>query len=149
MLTGITDVDASYVLRNLREKSREECELQGRTPITLSAMLAHQRIAWTIWYENKPAALIGAMPLHRGVWSLFGFGTDAWVKVWRLVTLTARRDMMRAVTDTGAHRAQCLSPATHTDTHKWLRLLGASYEVDLPAYGVNGEDFKMFAWLKG
>lgn len=86
--------------------------------------------------------------MHAGVWALYGFGTDAWRDIWREVTRTARRDMMKAVTDAGAHRAQCVSPANHKDTHAWLRMLGATLETPMPKYGKGGQDYVMFAWIK-
>lgn len=136
------------MLHRLRQKSREEIEWQGYTTDQLLSVLPGQRIAWTIYNDTKPAALIGAIPKHSGVWTLFGLGTDEWINIWRLVTLVAKRDMMKEVSATGAHRAHCLSPESHEDTHRWLRFLGATHEAEMPAYGVNGEDFRMFTWLR-
>lgn len=143
--------DIELVMFNLRRKSIDELRLQGRSPFQIARWLASDEtiMCWAAYTpEGNPAALIGAIPAHKGNYSLFGFGTDEWTRVWRLVTLVGKRDMMQAVRDTGAHRASCLSPAHHTDTHKWLRFLGASHEAEMPGYGINGEDFIMFSWLK-
>jgi hypothetical protein len=142
--------EIAFVINNLREKSRQDIFwATDATPEFYIEFLARPvGFKWVIYHEKEPAALIGAMPRHKGVWSLFGMGTDKWTKVWRLVTLVARRDMMRAVSDAGAHRAECLSPAEHGDTHRWLRMLGATHEAPMPGYGKNGEDYILFSWLK-
>lgn len=141
--------DIRYVCQRLRRKAREELEMQDILPIDFGVWIDRsQGFKWAVYHNGRPAALVGAIPMHRGVYTLFGTGTDDWIKCWRLVTLVSKRDMMTAVLDAGAHRAQCLSPASHADTHKWLRFLGASHEVSLPQWGVNGEDFIMFSWLK-
>lgn len=137
-----------YVMQNLREQSLEEIVLQGMDPEAIAGRLyGNNRLTWAVYAGDAPAALIGALPVHPGVYTLFGFGTDRWKDVWRLVTLVARRDMFRAVRARGAHRAHCLSPEAHTETHRWLRMLGAKHEAALPRWGVNGEDFRMFAWV--
>lgn len=142
--------EVRFVIDNLSARSRED--VFGATEMQPAAfadfLTSAPGFKWCIYHEGRPAALIGAMPLHRRLWSLFGMGTDDWIKVWRLVTLVARRDMMRAVAEAGAWRAECLSPASHVETHRWLRALGASHEVAMPQYGKDGEDYTLFAWLK-
>ena len=140
--------EISHVMENLRDKSREELELQAIDPMDLVLPLLKCPFTWVVYAGSDPAALIGALPLHPGVKSLFGFGTDNWKSVWKVVTLVARRDMFTAVRDAGVHRAHALSPAHHKDTHRWLKHLGATHEAEMPGWGVGGEDFKMFSWLK-
>ena len=147
----VSDPSASeygYVLDNLREKSFEELTALGGHPDGAKFMISQTPYRWVVYSGNFPAAVIGWTPMRRGVLSLFGFGTDDWVKVWRKVTLIAMRDMITAGNSAGWHRAQAISPAWHEDTHRWLRLIGATHEVELPAYGVNAEDFKMFSWFR-
>ncbi|MFN7185436.1 MAG: hypothetical protein ACK5VE_03580 [Alphaproteobacteria bacterium] len=142
--------EVRYVLENLRAKSREDVfgasdvDPAGYARYLANAPGFHR----AVYYQGKPAAVFGAIPMHKGVWSLYGMGTDDWISVWRLVTLVCKRDIVRAVLSAGAHRAECLSPATHEDTHKWLRFLGLDYEVPVPQYGKGGEDYILFAWLK-
>jgi len=146
-----TLAEIQYVVENLSEKSQEDIwgAVEATPQIYAGFIHKHpQAFRWVFYNDGKPAALLGAMLQHRGVWNLFGMGTADWKSVWRLVTLVAKRDMMQAVLDAGAHRAQCMSPATHEDTHKWLRFLGATHEVEMPRFGRNGEDYIMFSWLK-
>jgi hypothetical protein len=144
-----TVAEIHYVLSNAREHSRRELAATAADPETAAYRLAKAPgYRWMAYHDGRPCAVIGAMQQHPGVWSLFGFGTDDWIHVWRLVTLVSKRDMMQSVLDAGAHRAHCLALADNADVHKWLRFLGASLEVPMPKYGVNQEDFIMFAWLK-
>lgn len=139
-----------YVCAHMREKSRQEIlgMWDGGVEQFGDFLTATEGFKWVGYAEGRPAALIGAYPLHRGVWGLFGLGTEDWTLIWREVTSVARRDMLRAVTETGAHRAECITRADHDDTHRWLKLLGAKHKVDLPRYGSDGSDYVMFAWLK-
>lgn len=145
---GIDRDEAEFVMMNLRTKSADELAWQGIPLQAAINFVVNADFGWVIYHDDKPAALIGAARQHRGVYVMFGFGTDDWIKVWRLVTLVAKRDMMQAVSETGAHRAHCMSPADHRDTHKWLRFLGATHEVKMPKWGEGGEDYIMFSWLK-
>ena len=135
---------------NMRDQSREELfGASNATPESYAAgLIASAGFKWVAYHKQQPCALIGAVPEHTGVWGLFGLGTDDWVSVWRKVTIIAKRDMMAMVLGAGAHRAHCMSPATHVDTHKWLRFLGASHEAQMPAFGKQGEDYILFSWLK-
>lgn len=142
--------EIAFVCENMRDKSQEDVfGVVEASPSRLAQSL-HRAYGfkWVFYHDGLPCAALGATQVHTGVWSLFGFGTDDWQKVWRLVTLVAKRDMMQAVSDTGAHRAHCVSPASHTDTHKWLWFLGANHVVEMPKYGRKGEDYLLFAWLR-
>lgn len=140
-----------HVCQNLRQMSKDE--MFGTKDIEDPAKLAKELFnapgfKWVFYNAGKPVALLGAINSWSGVYALFGIGTDDWQSVWREVTRVARRDMFDAVKATGAHRAHCMTLASHTDTHKWLRLLGAKDKVVLNKYGKNGEDYVMFSWLK-
>lgn len=151
MIPAPAHAEILYVVNNMRKSSHEEIfAVTDATEAEFAQGLhAAPGFKWVGYHDGMPAAIIGASPIHKGVWALFGFGTDDWIKIWREVTRCARRDMMTAVAETGAHRAHCVSMATHEDAHRWLRMLGATLETPMPAYGMNGEDYIMFAWLKG
>lgn len=139
--------EIGWVIKNLREKSREEFDALGMGPDRIAHMTLSSDMAWCVYHKSLPAAIYGAWETHPGVWECFGYGTDHWVDQWRFVTVSARRNMMSKIEEMGAHRVQCMSPAHHEDTHDWLRFLGLKHEVEMPKYGVGGEDFKMFAWI--
>lgn len=141
--------EADWIATHLRDKSQYEVAALGITEDQLKAMMLGAHRKWVVYDKGLPAAVFGASNARRGVWTCFGFGTPGWDNVWRQVTVAAKKNMMDGIKKTGAHRVQCMSPASHDDTHKWLRFLGLTFEVDCPAYGASGEDFKMFAWIKG
>lgn len=142
--------DLIHICRNLRALSRSEMylTLECEEPDLLAECFYDHKLQWCAYHEGKPAAVIGAMKMHPGVYALYGFGTDDYGHVMLEVTKHARRVMMPEVKATGAHRAQAMSPATHTETHKWLRFLGAEQEARLRGYGKNGEDVLVFAWRR-
>jgi hypothetical protein len=150
MIQGPSLMEFTFVCQNMRRKSAEELSgLYDWTPEQFARFL-HSRdgFHWVGYCEGFPAALIGAYPQREGLWGLYGFGTNAWQKIWRSVTITAKRDMMQAVLATNARRADCLSLADHTESHKWLEYLGASHKAEMPQYGIKGQDYILFSWLR-
>lgn len=150
MLPDPNRTEIDYVCHHMREASREELLTvrSGGAHELAQELSASGGFKWVGYHNGRPAALIGAFPIHQGVWGLFGLGTDDWKNIWRAVTLVAKRDMMQAVSGSGAHRAQCATLESHVETHKWLRFLGATHEAELPGYGKNGEDYRIFSWLR-
>lgn len=143
--------EVRFVCEHLRPASAAEMFLLLPTddPRDLTRLMVRRAgISWVAYWMGEPAAILGAWPMHPGVWALFGFGTDSYAKVLGEVTRHARRVMFPAIKAAGAHRAQALSPAGHVETHKWLRLLGGAEEATLRRYGKNGEDVKVFAWFE-
>lgn len=150
MLPDPKPEEIQYVCDNLRSRSAEDIfgVTDQSTNQFAQGLIYSSGFKWVGYANGLPAALIGAYPIHPGVWGLFGFGTDDWRLIWRDVTRVARRDMMTAVSDAGAHRAHCVSPSDHKETHAWLRMLGATVETPMPKYGIDGQDYLMFAWVK-
>lgn len=145
--------DILYVLENLREKSQDDLyAVLPRNPDGLARYYHTScHLLWCAYVDDVPAAIFGAREEREGVWGLFGFGTDQWDDVWRLVTLVSIRDMIPAIYDAGPHRIHLISPAGHADTHKWLRFIAKGHKVhqtELPKYGSDGTDFIMLSWFK-
>lgn len=143
-------LETLYVCQNLRKESHEEIfgVFEGDAETLAKTYDKAEGHKWVGYFNGKPAALFGALKAHSGVWTLFGFGTDDWAQIWKPVTKTMKRDMFRLVSEEGAHRASCISPASHTETHRWLKFLGAGHVAELPKFGKNGEDYLMFSWLR-
>ncbi|WP_299129692.1 hypothetical protein [uncultured Amaricoccus sp.] len=143
--------EISFVCHRLREQSAEEMFMLSwhDSPEALAQRFINLAgFQWVAYDGTEPAAIFGAHPLWPGTWSLYGFGTDRYGNVLREVTKHFRREVVPAVRGSGAHRAQCMSPAHHTETHRWLEMLGGSEEATLRCYGRRGEDMKIFAWFK-
>lgn len=143
-------VEVAFVCRRLRPKSAAEAFLflPHDDPEELALAFYSAPLRWAAYHGQEPAVIFGAFPMHPGVWALFGFGTEDYATVLGDVTRAFRREVFEAVSATGAHRAQALSPASHTDTHKWLVMLGGREEATLRGYAKSGEDVKVFAWTK-
>ena len=139
--------EVRHVMNHLRPQSAEEIELQGKAPHQLVPVLINADLSWSFYSKGEPVAIAGAIQSHPGNFGLFGFGTDRWDDAWRMVTLVLKRDMLPALHELKMRRAQAMSPQHHLKTHKWLRFLGAQEEVRMSAWGVGGEDFRMFVWF--
>ena len=151
MIANPTLAEILYVVNNLRDQSRKEIfQATEATPerYALALHSAHG-FRWVGYHNGAPAAILGATRQHKGVWSVFGFGTDDWIKVWRSVTRTALKEMFPAVEGSGCHRAHCITLAESADVHRWLKVLGATEESVMRGYGRDGEDYTMFSWTKG
>ena len=145
----INENDARRILTDLSAKAYEEVAAgdveMGRAHF---AMIRAERSIIVRDALGDPVGVLGAYEFPMRTWSVFGFQTFRFDKHWREVTKAAARAKRDLIAD-GATRIQAMSLASHTDTHRWLRFLGLTFEVDCPSYGSNGEDFKMFAWIGG
>lgn len=150
MVPDPTIAEVLYVVRNLRDQSHREIFQATDSDIQTFSLgiTGCHGFRWVAYHNGRPAAILGASRLHAGVWSVFGFGTDDWIKVWRSVTRTAKREMFPLVANEGCHRAHCVTLTESVDVHRWLRLLGATEECVMRGYGKGGEDYTMFSWTK-
>jgi len=148
VLDAPLEPEIRYILENARPESRLEMDALNLDPSRLAAHLAKAKgFKYVVYYDKRPAAFIGVVRQHPGVYAGLGFGTPDWINVWKAVTLVARRRILKSVSETGAHRIHCISFSESPDVARWLKFLGAAHMVDLPAYGARGEDAKMFTWL--
>ncbi len=102
---------------------------------------------WSAGLE-RPIAVIGALPIHPGVWSVFMFATDEFERIGISLTKYVKRVMIPALVQSGAHRAECRSAEGHTVAHRWLESLGAKVESVAREYGRNGEDYRVYVWRR-
>lgn len=88
----------------------------------------------------------GFLQLRPGVIEGWILGTDRFNQAYIPLTRAIRRDIIPGIKAGGAHRLECKSISTHTEAHRWLEMMGAKCEGTHEGYGINGEDFKTFAW---
>jgi hypothetical protein len=93
-----------------------------------------------------PIAVVGALEMWPGVWSVCMFATDRWLEVASSATRFVRERLMQALLRLGAHRAECRSAADHVTAHRWLEYLGARHESTHAGYGKQGEIFFGYSW---
>ena len=143
--------DLRYITANLRLDDHAEL-FALRWDDDTDAYAEHvarlpDELIFLVKVNSVPAAVFGAVPVWPGVWNVFAFGTDKWDKCVVTLTKHARRFLIPAVHNSGFHRAQAWSAATHTKAHAWMqRSLGARLESHHPGFGRGGEDFHLFVW---
>ncbi|MGE5537323.1 MAG: hypothetical protein ACM30I_01805 [Gemmatimonas sp.] len=152
MVTSLRPLDrdaVAFVAAHMRACDREEI-FATRWDDDASAIadetVACARFGVVAWASGAPVAVVCAMPLWPGVWTVAMYATDAWLMVAGAVTRWIRRELMPNVAATGAHRVECRSLASHGTAHRWLERLGGRREATLTDYGRNRECFYVYAW---
>jgi hypothetical protein len=138
-----------FVAARMRDEDRDEIFAtrwnDDPAPIA-DEIMACARFGAVASRDREPVAVICAMPLWPGVWTVSMFATVKWPAVGGAVTRWARRELMPDVAASGAHRVECRSLATHVMSHRWLERLGARREALLVDYGRSREAFYIYAW---
>lgn len=98
--------------------------------------------------DTEPVAIVSYIPVRPGVWSLGMFATDKFKSVGLYLTKRIIRDIIPALDRAKAHRIEAFSIEGYDEVHDWLEFLGLEEECTLSSYGKNGEDFKVFSWVR-
>lgn len=148
-------VEVQSVARRMRAADFEEISATSwhRTREDVAAELAHKidgrnGFTWSARWNGTPTAIIGAIPMHPTLWSVFAFGTDDWPRVVLSLTRHVRHFMIPGLMHAGCHRAICASHAHHRSAHRWLEMLGASKESVQTGAGKDGQDFFLYVWRR-
>lgn len=148
IVAPITPAAALFVAANMRAKDAEEifATWPDEDREGLAAEAARRGpFAWVAG-DYEPVVCIGAIFLWPGVCQAWMFATDRFPAVGFALTRWARRCMIPALKDAGAHRCQAYSIEGHADAHLWMERLGAVHEATHPGYGKRGETFHVYAW---
>lgn len=138
-----------FICCNLRAADREEvfANRWNDDPFALAQDTYNAGdFQWIAWRDGLPVASIGAIPVWPGVWQVWAYGTDDWLKVAVTLTKHVKRFMIPAIENTGAHRAQCFALGSHETARRWLERLGAAPECVLDNYGRHGQTFVLYSW---
>jgi hypothetical protein len=84
-------------------------------------------------------------PHMRSAWA---WGTDKFKRCVPAMTRFARGHWPAALINGGVTRVEIRSLKGHDLAHKWLTGIRARRECELTSYGVNGETFELWAFLK-
>lgn len=154
---GPLEADAvAFVAARMRAADRAEIfatRSDGDASRIAAETMAYARVGCVAsWvgegWDVEPVAVVCAIPLWPGVWSVGMYATDRWPLVARRVTRWIARSLMPDLVAAGAHWAECRSLETHATAHRWLERLGAHHEATLAAYGRGGETFFLYAWTR-
>lgn len=141
--------EVEYVILHMRESSRDEVVGLWEGSLREYARFLHEYsdMLWIGYADKAPTAVMGARRVHGCVWGAFGFGTDEWRMMWREVLRFSMTEFADALRAEGATRVQTVVRADREDRIRWAKFLGATEESVLRKFGVNGEDYRMFAWI--
>ena len=141
--------DVAFVTQHLREVDAHEINATRffDDPDTLAAdIMSVPQFVKVAKVDGVPVAVIGARPCWPRVWAVFAFGTDAWRSVVLTLSRYVRHTMIPVLLDRDALRAVCFSTESHPDAGRWLTMLGAKREAELPDWGKGGETFHIYGW---
>jgi hypothetical protein len=143
--------DLSYVAANLRPEDDEElsCQLPNWNVFGLAAMSLRDH-AYCVLIDGNPEAAVGAHRVsnHNGLWVAWSWGTR---RMWRAVPTISRfvRDVMIPdIIEQGGWRCEAKAMAKNASAHRWLERMGATRRADLPGWGMNGETFVLYEWVR-
>jgi|TARA_R110000822_G_scaffold7025_3_gene29103 hypothetical protein len=145
--------DIFDVAQNMRVRDFEEISslryVQDRDELAYN--IANQISEFETVYvvgDTEPVAIVSYIPVRPGVWNLGMFATDKFKSVGLYLTKRIIRDIIPALDRAKAHRIEAFSIEGYDEVHDWLEFLGLEEECTLSSYGKNGEDFKVFSWVR-
>lgn len=147
--------DLCFIAANLRDEDRREIFASAvLESATEAAMLSWYSSGpdwcWTAWLDNQPQAAFGISAVshfQRHMRSAWAWGTDRFKRCVPAITRQAQKCPALLLAE-GVTRVEVRSLQGHDLAHKWLSGLGARKECDLPEYGVNGETFELWAFIR-
>ena len=147
--------DVFHVASNMRQRDYEEIDALRFTrdkknlAADIADRLANFQTVYCVEKEpNNPIAIISYIPVRPGVWTLGMFATDKFKSIGLFLTKQIIRAIIPALNKARAHRVEAYSIEGYDEVHKWLKFLGLKEECTLKKYGKNGEDFKVFSYVR-
>jgi len=142
-----------HVARNMRERDFEEISALKYTDDRdeMAYQIANATAEFETVYvvgDTEPVAIVTYIPVRPGVWNLGMFATDRFKSIGLYLTKRIIRDIIPALDRAKAHRVEAFSIEGYDEIHEWLRFLGLEEECTLSGYGKNGEDFKVFSYVR-
>lgn len=153
-MVELTLRDAIHVAQRMRADDLREVTATRWSDDPLEMAMEAARLPGirycAVHLQHGPVA-IGGVALHTpGVGTAWMVGTRDLRTCGLEITRHGKRVMAALLNDGGGlHRIECLSADFHHDAHEWLNAMGFTKEGVRRNYGKNGEDFYMFAKLRG
>jgi len=151
-----TPRDLCFVAANLREADRREvfatAVLESATAAAMLSWYASgPEWCWTAWMDGQPHAAFGvsrASPFQPHLRSAWAWGTSRFIRCAPAITRFCKIEWPRRLIGEGVTRVEIRSLKDHDLAHRWLKALPARYEGEMTGYGVNGESFELWAFIK-
>jgi len=146
----VTPAALSHIVKNLRPRDRQEIFAlrwdNDEDKFTFDVCQVAGDL-WRLWtLDGEPVAVNGIIPVRPGVVIAGAFGTPKWRSIIKPMTRWSRDFVIPALKNSGYHRGEAYVLATHTDSRRWIELLGGEVEALLKGYGRGREDFLLYAW---
>lgn len=145
-----TRADVLDVARNMRPADREEflASLKGVSEADMPEYLANlygdADTSFCAYLNDDPVAIGAAVPVSGELLRIGMFATPDFPRIAFSLTKFVRNRLFPAYVARGFVRIECLSLATYSDAHRWIRTLGLDQEQTHHAIGTGGEDFIQF-----
>ncbi|NKE77546.1 hypothetical protein [Ochrobactrum sp. MC-1LL] len=146
--------DICFVAANLRDQDRREilatALLESGSQAGAMSFLTSPGFCWTAWIDGQPVAAFGVsqgspyQPHIRYGWL---YGRDQTRRCIPAITRFCLTEWPKRLISEGVTRVEVRSLDGHDLADKWLRSCRAHHEAKMKNYGINGEDFNLYAWL--
>lgn len=136
----------------MRDWDRTEFEASAvYRSITEAALFCHYgsgEWARVVLLRGEPVAAFGAVgsPYQPQLMSAWAFGTKRFKRTVPAITAEVNSWKPRLI-EQGVRRIEARAIVGHDLAGHWMASLGAKREAVLRRYGVNGEDFELWAWI--
>lgn len=142
----ITLLDIIQVVASLRDTEWEAIEAMGG-PRDMDWMIAHcyglPGPKWAYKADDMAYLCCGFIPIRAGVFKTWFLASrQGWDHFGKDLTAIAT-DLLGKQLDTGAHRLETVSLATHERAHRWYKTIGLRLESTLQGYCIDGSDALM------
>lgn len=148
LLSDLGAHEARYIVNRLRAGDQEEAYAlrAGNSYELLKEILEdYGPHKWCASLE-RPIAMGGVTEMWPGVWCGWALATNEFPRIAAPLTRWVRRKAMPAIKRAGAHRLEVRSIESHTQSHRWLEILGFEREAVLRGYGRSQENFVVYRW---
>lgn len=146
--------DITYVAANMRAEDRREifatALLENATQVGCLSHATSPGWSWVALVDGNPEAAFGlgqGSPIQPHIRHAWAYGTNKFRRCIPAMTRFMKEHWPAWLKEDGVTRVECRSIHDHDIAHRWLIAGGATHEGTLRRYGVNGEDFDLFAFI--
>lgn len=150
-IVGANLRDLSYVLSNIRPDDRREIEAQWPPPwdaTGIAATALASTHAYCVLLDGNPEAAFGAGEVRLGLWEAWSWGTPRMRRAVPHITRFVREVMLPDVLGRGGQRVEARPMDGHRMACRWLEKMGARFSGHARCWGVDGQDFVVYAWVR-
>ena len=156
MILKLTLDHALYVSRRMRKTDRDEVmatrwnanDNDNDADFALSCFKSLGSSFVAINKKGVPVIIGGVAMNAPGIGTAWMVGTDDWPSVALEVSRFCRKSIKKYLKSEDIHRIHAYSSVFHSDSHKWLELVGMKRGPLLKKWGKNHEDFILFEVFK-